>query len=193
MGRTSFTEPACLPSPLRAQLLDVARTVIRAGCLGERLTVRPEEYPEALRAQRACFVTLYVGGELRGCIGSLEAQRALVEDVADNAYAAAFGDPRFPALRLPDVARLEVSLSILSDFEPLVFGTEAELLAQLRVHVDGLVLEEGRHRGTFLPSVWEQLPQPREFLRQLKLKAGLAGDYWSSTLMVRRYTVETVP
>lgn len=172
------------------QLLALAGAAIRKGLDGGRLTVRTVDYPEPLRQPRASFVTLHVDAALRGCIGSLEARRALVEDVAHNAHAAAFDDPRFSPLTHAEFERLDIHISVLSPSEPLQFESEEELLRQLRPQVDGLILEEHSRRGTFLPSVWEQLPEPREFLRHLKRKAGLPADYWSHTLRVLRYTVQ---
>jgi AmmeMemoRadiSam system protein A len=179
-----------LPEPSRRQLLEVASAAIRSGLVGTRRAVRGADFPEGLRSPRASFVTLYLDQRLRGCIGSLEAQRALVEDVAHNAYGAAFEDPRFSPLTEEEFAFLKIHVSILSSPEPMRFCSETELQSQLRPHVDGLVLEEGWRRGTFLPSVWEQHPDPHEFLRHLKHKAGLPEDYWSPTMVVRRYTVE---
>jgi AmmeMemoRadiSam system protein A len=136
---------------------------------------------------------LYVDEKLRGCIGTIEARKPLVEDVASNARGAAFRDTRFSALTWTEYERLDIHISVLSQPEPLQFSSEEELLAQLRPRVDGLIIEEGYHRGTFLPSVWEQLPTPHEFLQNLKHKAGLAPDYWSSRIRVRRYTTESIP
>jgi len=182
-----------LTPPLRQQLLESARESIRKGLCGEFLAANAADYPEALRMPRATFVTLHVDGKLHGCVGTLEAHKPLVEDVVSNAWSAAFRDSRFPALTWPDFERLKIHVSILSPPEPMAFSSEADLLAQLRPQVDGLILEDGHHRGTFLPSVWEQLPDPREFLRQLKLKAGLDADHWSSRLRVQRYTTESIP
>ncbi|MDH4065341.1 MAG: AmmeMemoRadiSam system protein A [Acidobacteriota bacterium] len=177
----------------RGELLGLARRAIETGLDGGRLDVPLGSFPEPLREVRATFVTLKIGGRLRGCMGTLEARRPLVEDVAWNAYAAAFEDPRFPPLARAEVASLDVSLSLLSLPEPMRFGSEQELVAQIRPNIDGLVLEEGPWRGTFLPSVWQQLPDAGEFLRHLKRKAGLPVDYWSATLCVSRYTAELVP
>lgn len=174
-------------------LLAVAFEAIRCGLGGTRHAPRTHDYPPTLRGWRASFVTLQHAARLRGCIGTLEPLRPLIEDVSHNAYAAAFEDPRFPALTPAEFESLDVHISVLNDPEPMRFASEAELLAQLRPRVDGLVLQEGRLRGTFLPSVWEQIPAPDEFWRHLKLKAGLPADYWSATLAVQRYTVESVP
>jgi len=173
--------------------LDIARRSIAHG-LEQRtpLPVDPAAYDERLRAPGASFVTLHLGDELRGCIGSLEARRPLVSDVACNAYAAAFQDPRFPPLSRDELPALRIHISVLSEATPLHFISENDLLRQLRPGVDGLILEEGEsHRSTFLPSVWSSLPDPRQFLQQLKLKAGLPPDYWSDSLRVLRYTTES--
>ncbi len=174
-------------------LLGVAAASIRHGLQrGEPLIPETDEFPVALQRPGASFVTLTLNGRLRGCIGSLEALRPLVKDVAANAFAAAFSDPRFPTLSAAEYPLLELAISVLGPAEPMQFSSEADLIAQLRPGVDGLILEDGTgHRGTFLPSVWETLPQPAEFLRQLKLKAGLPPDYWSDNLRVSRYHTET--
>lgn len=148
------------------------------------------DYP-GLQAPGACFVTLHRHGELRGCIGSLQAYRPLVQDVVENAYAAAFRDPRFAPLSASELDGLELHISVLSAPQPLVFDDEADLLRQLRPGVDGLIIEETPHRATFLPSVWDSLPEKRDFLRQLKLKAGLPADYWSERLSAWRYTTQS--
>jgi uncharacterized protein len=194
MALISLNNPdSVLTSVHKQQLLQVAGESIRKGLCGETLAVRAADYPEPLRVARATFVTLHVEEKLRGCIGTLEACRMLVEDVAGNAWSAAFRDPRFPALTWPEYERLDIHISILSPPEPMRFSSEEDLLAQLRPRVDGLIIEEGSARGTFLPSVWEQVPEPREFLRHLKLKAGLRPDHWSSRIRVQRYTAESVP
>lgn len=176
----------------RQTLLAVARRSIAWGLReGRPLPVAPEEFPEPLRARRAAFVTLTVGGELRGCIGHLEARQPLVRDVADNAFAAAFRDPRFPPVAGWELERLRIGISVLTPATPLSFGSEAELLAQIEPGLDGLILEDGLARGTFLPSVWSSLPDRRDFLRHLKLKAGLPVDHWSERLRVSRYRTES--
>lgn len=177
----------------KRQLLQLAADSIKKGLCGETLSVRATDYPEPLRVLRATFVTLHVDARLRGCVGTLEARQTLAQDVASNAYSAAFRDSRFSALTWSEYERLDIHISVLSLPEALQFSSEEELLAQLRPRVDGLIIEEGYNRGTFLPSVWEQLPSPREFLRQLKHKAGLPPDYWSSRIRVQRYTTESIP
>jgi len=194
MAPTSSTDdpPAFLGSQERNELLVVARASIRHGLDGHRpLVVDPARYPASLQQERAAFVTLTEEGRLRGCIGHLEACQALVRDVADNAFAAAFRDPRFQPLSAAELERIHIHVSVLSPQEPLDIGSELELLKVIRPGVDGLILEEEHHRGTFLPSVWETLRDPRQFLAHLKMKAGLSPEYWSDRMKVARYTTES--
>ncbi len=135
----------------------------------------------------AVFVTLNKSGQLRGCIGSLEAYRSLSEDVAENAFAAAFRDYRFNPLAADELSQLDISLSVLTEPELMAFSSEQDLISQLQPGVDGMILTEGSHRGTFLPSVWEYYPAPDAFLSHLKMKAGLPADYWSDTIKIERY------
>jgi AmmeMemoRadiSam system protein A len=182
---------AALGAEERRILLDLARSSIRHGLADHRpQPVEPRDYPAALREPRAAFVTLERDGQLRGCIGHLEACQTLVEDVAENAFSAAFRDPRFPPLRADELADLEVHISVLSPPEPLPVESESDLLRRLRPGIDGLILEDDGHRGTFLPAVWESLPQPEQFLAHLKRKAGLPTEYWSDSVRVSRYTAE---
>ncbi|MEL0587671.1 MAG: AmmeMemoRadiSam system protein A [Candidatus Thiodiazotropha sp. (ex. Lucinoma kazani)] len=184
------------PSPLsqtdRVTLLDIAADSIRHGLKhGTPLSVVALDYPEGLRAVRACFVTLQIRGDLRGCIGHLEAQMPIVEDVAENAFSAAFRDPRFPTLSTSEFNDLEIHISVLTPAEPLQFDSEEDLIGKIRPAIDGLILVDGQHRGTFLPSVWESLPDTRSFLYHLKQKAGLPGEYWSDSLEIYRYETES--
>ena len=189
---TAGERPSIYDATERAILLDIAARSIAHGLEHQRpLDLDPAEYPEPLRAIRATFVTLERHADLRGCIGVLDAFRPLVTDVARNAFAAAFEDPRFPPLRAAEYPELTLKLSVLTPAEPLSFGSEAELLAQIRPGVDGLILSDRGRRGTFLPSVWEQLPDPRDFLDHLKRKAGLPMGYWSDSLRVSRYGTES--
>ena len=137
----------------------------------------------------ATFVTLTQAGALRGCIGSLEASRPLALDVRENALAAAFRDPRFKPLTAAEFPAVAIEVSLLSALEPLPLEDERALREQLRPGVDGLVLDFGHHRGTFLPQVWEQLPDPADFLLNLKRKAGLPPDFWEPGMRLSRYTV----
>lgn len=181
-----------LDAPGRRALLALARRSIAHGLThGRALAVDPSAYPAALQAERAAFVTLEEGGRLRGCIGHLEAVQPLVQDVAENAFAAAFRDPRFPPLEGQELPRLTIEISVLTPAEPLSFTSEADLQRRIEPGRDGLILAQGRRRGTFLPSVWGSLPDPGEFLRHLKMKAGLAPDYWSDTIEVWRYRTES--
>ncbi len=138
----------------------------------------------------ACFVTLTQHGQLRGCIGSLEAWRPLLQDVQENARAAAFRDPRFKPLTLDELARTRVEVSLLTPATPIQFSSEAEALAQLLPGRDGIIFTAGRHRSTFLPQVWEQLPEPADFMAHLKQKAGLPATYWGDDVRLERYSVE---
>lgn len=150
-------------------------------------------WPEPwLREPGATFVTLKLDGELRGCIGSIEPRRALGDDVAHNARAAS-RDSRFPPLPRERVPHLGVEVSLLSAREPMRVASEAHALEMLRPGVDGIVLEYGPFCSTFLPQVWESLPDPALFLSQLRRKAGLPGHFWHADLRLSRYTVEKFP
>lgn len=176
-----------------ATLIDVARESIRHGLEHQAPRQIPlRDFPGDLHEPLASFVTLNHAAQLRGCIGTLEATRPLVIDVAENAYAAAFSDPRFAPLTTREWHGLEIHISVLSTPETMTFASEQELLRQLRPDVDGVILEERGQRGTFLPSVWKQLPRPDDFLRQLKHKMGLPAEYWSGTVRVRRYTCVSI-
>jgi len=167
-------------------LLTIARSAI-AERLG--LAKLDEASHAALQQRSATFVTLKRSGELRGCIGSLQAVRPLGMDVRDNAIAAAFRDPRFKPLVAAEFEDTSVEVSLLSAGQRMQVANEEELVARLRPGIDGLILEYGRHRATFLPQVWEKLFDPREFLDALKLKAGLPADFWSASVNVSRYGV----
>jgi AmmeMemoRadiSam system protein A len=190
----SQTQPPPLEDPEdRKALLEVARASIRHGLeRGAPLPVDPADYSPRLREPGACFVTLRRSGALRGCVGSIEATRALVEDVAGNAFSSAFRDTRFSPLSGEEAADLDLHLSILTPPEPLPCASEAELLAKLEPGIDGLILQDGLHRATFLPAVWESLPEPKEFVAQLKRKAGLPEDHWSDGIRFQRYRTETI-
>jgi len=182
----------CLDEHDKALLKTLARESIQQGLSGKKLSIDVTCYSLALQAQGACFVTLQHHGQLRGCIGTLEPYQFLVEDVVEHAFAAAFRDPRFPPLTTEEFSVLEISISVLSRPEPISFSDESDLIQQLQSGIDGLILTDQGQRGTFLPSVWEAIPDPGSFLKQLKLKAGLPMDHWSDTLSVSRYTTETI-
>jgi MEMO1 family protein len=143
----------------------------------------------ALRAPGATFVTLKLRGELRGCVGGLQAVRPLADDVRMHALCAAFRDSRFEPLQVEEFEELEIEVSLLEPALPLPARSERDAHAALRPGVDGVILEWRGQRATFLPQVWEQLPEPREFLAALKRKAGLPADFWSPDLQLSRYRV----
>ena len=167
-------------------LLPIARASI-ASALGRPLAAA--DSAPWLADAGACFVTLTQQGELRGCIGTLQAHRPLLADVQANALAAAFHDPRFPALSVRELDVTSIEVSLLSPMEPLAFASEADVLAQLRPGIDGVVFEFGARRSTFLPQVWEQLPDADEFMAHLKRKAGLPASFWTVEVRLQRYTV----
>lgn len=146
--------------------------------------------PAWLDEPAATFVTLTLHGQLRGCIGSLEARRPLYDDVTRNAHAAAFGDPRFPPLAADEFPGIDIEVSVLTAPQPLEFSSEADALRRLRPGIDGVILQCGSRRATLLPQVWEQLPEPREFMRHLKLKAGLPADLAAEGMKLAVYQVE---
>lgn len=167
-------------------LLPIARAAISTA-LGHPVVA--DENASWLRELGACFVTLTQHGQLRGCIGSLEARRALLADVKSNAVAAALHDPRFLPLKRAELIDTRIEVSLLSPLQTMAFASEAQALSQLRPGVDGIVFECERYRSTFLPQVWEQLPTAREFMAHLKRKAGLPSDFWSAAVRLHRYTV----
>ena len=174
-------------------LLDLAVASIDAGLAGGSMESVPAVPPSpALQTYRSTFVTLRVRGQLRGCCGTLEAQRPLAADVWHNAWAAAFADPRFSPLSPPEWLATELGISVLSPLTPLPARTERELLACIEPGSDGLLLEFGSARATFLPAVWEELPDPAAFIGHLKRKAGLATDFWSPRLSFQRYTSQSI-
>jgi len=174
------------------QLLGVVKDSIKYGLENNsRLHINPAEFDSVLREKRATFVTLHLNGELRGCIGSLCAHKSLIEELSSNAYSAAFRDPRFPPLEAIEFDQLHYHISILTQPTPILFTSEKDLIDQLRPNIDGLVLKEGMNSGTFLPSVWEQLPDRETFLQHLKQKAGLSQSYWSDRITIDRYEVDS--
>ena len=177
----------------RKILLKTADKAIKFGLEnGRDLAINLEEYPEKLQKKGASFVTIEIDKQLRGCIGTLEAHQPLIKDVAQNAFSAAFRDPRFNPLSKKEYPKITKHISILSEPTEILFTSEDDLLKQIRPNIDGLILSDKGHRGTFLPSVWESLPTPELFLQHLKLKAGLYENYWSETLKIERYTTEMV-
>jgi AmmeMemoRadiSam system protein A len=167
-------------------LLATARMAIGRE-LGRGAGAPPEH--DALRSPGATFVTLMKDDGLRGCIGTLQARRSLLDDVRLNAIAAAFADPRFPPLLDIEFDGVSVEISLLSPPERLESMDEDDVLARLRPGVDGVILEFAEQRATFLPQVWDSLSSARAFLGELKCKAGLPADFWSPSMLVSRYTV----
>ncbi len=170
-------------------LLHVALTSILYGLKHDRaLEVDLGSHAAELGAQCASFVTLKREGALRGCIGSPVACRPLVADVAHNGFAAAFKDPRFKPLTEAELDPLDIEVSVLSAPEPIAFSSQNELVDALRPGIDGVILDQGKHRGVFLPAVWEAVPAPADFITQLKVKAGLPADFWSDDIRATRFT-----
>jgi len=177
-----------VPDPDRGPvLLALARESI---VHGEEAAARVGNGHAWLREPGASFVTLHLDGELRGCIGSIDARRPLGDDVARNAQAAAYRDPRFPPVSAEELPRLQVEVSVLSPREPLPVASESEALARLRPGIDGIALEYGAASATFLPQVWESLPAPEAFLDALRSKAGLPARFWHPDVRLTRYTVQ---
>jgi AmmeMemoRadiSam system protein B/AmmeMemoRadiSam system protein A len=189
VGYASFAlyEPDAATTDIGPALLVRARNAIAAQ-LGQATQAEPAH--PALNQPGATFVTLTQNGALRGCIGSLQAHRPLDQDVRANALAAAFRDPRFPPLTQAELARTRVEVSLLTAPQPMTFSDEADALRRLRPNIDGIIFSAGQKRSTFLPQVWEQIPDPRTFMAHLKQKAGLPADYWSSEVQLQRYEVQ---
>lgn len=174
-------------------MLDTAAAAIEDG-LGHGTAAAPEAAGPAtgLRERRACFVTLTLGGALRGCCGSLEPHRPLLVDVWHNARASAFRDSRFPPLSAPEWPAVHCEVSVLTPCERVVAASEEELLVQLVPGRDGLVLAWRGTRATFLPKVWAQVDGPRDFVARLKQKAGWPAGFWAADLEVWRYETEII-
>ncbi|MEQ9558977.1 MAG: AmmeMemoRadiSam system protein B [Rhodospirillales bacterium] len=191
-GETDFAaQTKALLTRHGAALVRLAASSIERGLeTGQPLMPNLSAAAADLAIPGACFVTLKKNGQLRGCIGSPEAHRPLLTDVAVNAYAAAFRDPRFPKLEASELPQVTLSISVLSPQAPMTVRDEADLLSQLRPGVDGLVIADGGKRALFLPSVWDQLPDKRAFLAHLKRKAGMAADHWSPAFQARRFVAE---
>ena len=185
-GPLGYDEQVTLLRVARAAIEHVLRT-------GRPLDVEVEHFAPGLREPRASFVTLRSGdGELRGCIGELEPRRALIASVADRARAAAFGDPRFPPVGADELDALAIHVSVLLPLAPIDAPSEVELVAQLRPGIDGLLIDDGLRRATFLPAVWNALPDPGAFLQALRRKAGMPAGVWPATLRAWRYEVEEI-
>jgi AmmeMemoRadiSam system protein A len=160
-------------------LLRIARQALEEGVRHDRLApLDPNTVPPRLKEQGASFVTLTVGGNLRGCIGALEPYQPLVEDVREHAVAAALQDYRFPPVQPDELDGIRIELSRLTVPQPLEYTTPEDLLAKLNPYLDGVVLRDGPQRATFLPQVWEKIPDPADFLDNLCYKMGARPELW---------------
>ena len=173
-------------------LLRLARQALESGVRGEKLPpLNRESLSPCLRADGAAFVTLTEGGQLRGCIGALEAYQPLAEDVREHAIAAALSDYRFPPVQVSELKGIHIEVSRLTAPVALEYAGPEDLVAKLRPGVDGVILRDGNRRATFLPQVWEQLPDVEEFLAHLCNKMGASPDLWRRKhLDVQIYQVE---
>lgn len=165
----------------QAFLLRLARHEITAMLKGAANLQRPDTLSPAVFENRGCFVTLHQNQELRGCIGTIEPERALIDNVSKNAANAAFHDPRFSPLALDELGAIDIEISVLTPPVALTFNDGEDLKRQLKTGIHGVILSRDWRRSTFLPQVWEQLPEKEMFLRQLCLKGGMSGDCWKST------------
>ncbi len=180
----------------RRLLLRIARDAIIRGCTQTEFVQNANRIKPAMtnvKLARPCnsFVTLTKNGELRGCIGSAAARDPLPVDVARNAFNSAFRDPRFPAVSAEELTAVMVEIAVLTPAQAIPVDTEADLLSKLRPQVDGLTIEDDHLHATFLPKVWEQLPDPQAFLTALKTKAGMLPDHWSPNFKAYRYQTES--
>ncbi len=180
-------EPSLSPEDVDA-LFGLADLGIRAGLDGQpEPKIRPESPSEGLWTPQGAFVTLEVDGRLNGCIGSMVPAQPLGAAVAELAWRAAFADPRLPPLTPADYPSLEIKISLIGPLEPIEAGSEAELAANLRPGVDGVLIRRGAANATFLPAVWAKLPDPLTFLRHLEAKAGLRPGQWPRGIAAWRY------
>lgn len=174
-------------------LAEVARESIMVALSEGRVWVPdPHVYPEPLRVRGAAFVTVRRRGALRGCLGTFETREALVVTVADRARAAIFDDPRFAPVTRSELHELEVEVSVLGPTQPIGAGSWPELVSSVEPFIDGLLVEAGRRRATFLPEVWHQLPDPEELCAALWHKAGLHPREWPTGTVVSRYRTQHV-
>ena len=192
MAPTSLKHKRMLSDHQKSSLKQIAKDSIEYGLAHHRpLGIDLTTLSTALTTVRATFVTLEKNEQLRGCIGMLTAHRPLAEDVAYNSYAAAYSDTRFPPVDSHEINQLSIHISILNPAEELDFKSETELIQLLRPGIDGLIIEDKSRRATFLPSVWQSLPQAEDFIRHLKIKAGFDAKYWSNNICAYRYTTDS--
>jgi AmmeMemoRadiSam system protein A len=173
-------------------LLRMAREAMEYTVRGKKSPpLNPSKLSSTLREQGASFVTLTIRGQLRGCIGALEAYQPLADDVREHAIAAALEDPRFPPVREDELSRIQIEVSRLTRPVSLEYTDANDLISKLRPHVDGVILRDGFHRATFLPQVWEKIPDPSKFLDNLCYKMGVSDNLWRNKhLDVLVYQVE---
>jgi AmmeMemoRadiSam system protein A len=177
----------------RQQILLLAKNAIIHGLeFCEPVEVDHRPFPSTLLEHKATFVTLNLKDKLRGCMGNLVANEALVDSVASNTFKAAFQDPRFPGLEPEEIKQLSIQISVLSDIHAIDADCEQALVEQLVPHVDGVILREGIRSSTFLPDVWKKIPTAEEFIKELKRKAGLPENYWSQSLVCERYSTVSI-
>jgi AmmeMemoRadiSam system protein A len=175
----------------RNSLLKLARSVIAAELIGGAEVIRPARPSAALQEKCGCFVTLHKNKALRGCIGTIEAARSLLASVEDNARNSAFRDPRFPPLEADELPAVDIEISVLSVPMALEYDDAEDLLKKLQPGVHGVIISRAWHSATFLPQVWDQLPDTKSFLEHLCIKAGLEKNSWKAgDLTVKVYTVE---
>lgn len=176
----------------RQLLLEIARQAMEDAVCGRRVRkLALAQLPARLQEPGATFVTLTSRGQLRGCIGALEARLPLAMDVQDHAAAAALDDPRFPPVQPAELPEIHLEISRLSAPQPLAYDQPEQLARILKPGVDGVILKSGHRRATFLPQVWEKIPRPEDFLSQLCLKLGTSADFWRiNNLEVFTYQVE---
>ena len=172
-----------------ALLRVAAQSIVTGFERGRPLRLRESRYPEELREKGATFVNIYYNGALRGSSGSTEATRSILEDIAENAYAAAFSDFRFVPLDEDEMKQAEISISFFTRPDPIPFEDEEDLLEKITPQLDGLILKERSNRALFLPQIWKTFSSPKEFLIHLKQNAGLSANYWSPTVKVYRFNV----
>ena len=168
------------------QVIELCRKTISAGLHSSSYV--PQNYPCVFEESGACFVTLTIAGQLRGCIGSVIAHRSLIMDLIKNAHSAAFADPRFKPLTSEELYEIDIEVSLLSSPEKMQFKTEDELMEQIVPRRDGIIIRDGNYQAVFLPCVWEQLPDKTEFMQALKQKAGLKKSYFSETFTAFRFS-----
>lgn len=186
----SVTSSQMLNNEEMHQLVDIARKAIKDYLAGIKQLPEPDNFPEVMRAPGACFVTLEVNQQLKGCLGCMTAQRPLVEEVYSKAQSASYQDHRFTPLAENQLSQLTIEVSVLSPLQHFDTGSEQELEIYLKKHPVGVILSDTRHSAVFLPQVWEQLPTPKTFLQHLKMKGGWSPLYWSPEIQVQLFSVQ---